>query len=254
MLLNEDYFNDLKLTDKDITTEENVFEYNDIRTLDSRLNSIYKQCIVIQIKPIKSMFSNVYLYSQVLWNKYIPDIMKKMQYLFNTYHTDYEYVLLEPLSNDFDEGDAELSVYEIGDYKVLSGYREEDLFYDDTYHSLFILFYVNIPSFTFKQSYFFIDRMYNTICEKYKDLISAVKVLRTPKSLFEGIPWSNKNGFEIYPNSRLINPKLPFRIFFHNAISFFHSSDSERKIIDFMVTDVISGINPFMSVMYKHKW
>lgn len=119
MLLNEDYFNDLELTDKDITTEENVFEYNDIRTLDSQLNSIYKQCIVIQIKPIKSMFSNVYLYSQVLWNKYIPDIMKKMQYLFNTYHTDYEYVLLEPLSNDFDEGDAELSVYEIGDFLQL---------------------------------------------------------------------------------------------------------------------------------------
>ena len=113
MIINEDYFNDLEITDKDIehsTDSDSVHSdfhmpyASNVANLEHYLNSKYKSCIMLDCwSKMKGD----------LWNVTLPKILNKMDYVLNVYDIDYEYILTI-------DDDADKSVYDIHGFTMVA--------------------------------------------------------------------------------------------------------------------------------------
>ena len=88
MILNENYFDDLKLTDDDIESSDNVNHntdgYANIEEYYNAMSSKYSNYIVLGIKTDKHILTD-----SDLWNNKIPRMLKKLFYLFDLYGIEY---------------------------------------------------------------------------------------------------------------------------------------------------------------------
>ena len=83
MLLNENYFDELKLTDDDIISPDNDINlsgtFNNIDDMYRKMQSVYDRCLFIEIKR-KDILLNNYL-----WDKQVPHLLRKLKTIFDIY-------------------------------------------------------------------------------------------------------------------------------------------------------------------------
>ena len=94
MLLNEDYFDDLKLTDDDIQTSDNTNtalsdnSYYSPEQMYADLQSKYSTCICVE------HFFRTQNFDEPPGIHGIPQLIKKLQYVFDAYGIDYSEPML----------------------------------------------------------------------------------------------------------------------------------------------------------------
>ena len=251
MLLNEDYFKDLELTDDDISDNESsdiIQDYQDMESLDKHLRDKYKQCIVIESESLYNIYS-----LDELWNRVIPFTLKRLSMLFDLYNIEYEYIIRD---TDMYKSDH---CYKIGNFHIFTSATSLDVLYDSKYiRSLYIILYVNLPKFNYKQSYYFIDRLYNSVWWYWNDKEVSVSYfygLYVTKKAYSvchfGIEMPDMHSIEdkdilrLYTDTDYINHILPYKDFFKKALSFFNNSNSDIQAINNMFRCISIGSDPF---------
>lgn len=93
MILNEDYFDDIEITDDDLkhdmvheTADSHIPYVDDIDELGQYLSDKYRSIIML------TCYSKL---EPELWNVSLPRILHKMEYLLDIYNIDYECILAE---------------------------------------------------------------------------------------------------------------------------------------------------------------
>ena len=90
MILKEDYFNDLNLTDDDIessddnyNTDTDDYDYANGKEYYKAMSSKYSHYIVLNIETYNNPTDSV------LWTNKVPRMLKKLFYLFDSYEIKY---------------------------------------------------------------------------------------------------------------------------------------------------------------------
>lgn len=155
MLIREDYFKDIDITDDDITssTTEQSNEPDNTDSLFNTMLSNYTHCISILVYSSKSIFKN-----KKLWQDSIPRIIKRLYTLLDLYGIEHS----EPIL--IDNNVARIAGDDLSNYKISHYYNNKiaistnkDLTQDYLTTSLNLTIYINLPKFTtYKQPYKFI--------------------------------------------------------------------------------------------------
>lgn len=154
MILNEDYFNDLNLDDKDIPVDDGQsIELSDMESLNRHLTSKYKNSITIQFD---ASFNSKKRMQEMLWDNDIPRTLKRIQYVLNAYNIEYEYVFR-------DNSYMPLNVYKAGKFSVLSAFNENMFYSCNADKRIYLIIYLNFPDFTYRESYNFVDMLQSVI-------------------------------------------------------------------------------------------
>ena len=155
MILNEDYFKDLEITDDDIIVDNPLEQPYDINAVDKHLTSYYERCLLLALIYEKDIYA-------LDSHPHIINLLNKVKHFLDVYNIEYEYVF-----RDKSKGIGNLYLYDVGDFSVISSYYpESSLNYKSNryYNGVTIVIYMrNIPKFTYKESYHFIHRLYNTL-------------------------------------------------------------------------------------------
>lgn len=149
MFENEDYFRDLEIHDDDIIADDNDLSgYDDVNALARHLVHDYGQCMIIELMDE----TNDLFHKKIVMDVLIPMMLKRVCYILNTYDVEYEYVF-----RTFTAGDT-LFVEKVGQYNILTA-GESIL----RKRHAFIIFYVNFPKLTYKESYYFVDSLQKSL-------------------------------------------------------------------------------------------
>lgn len=254
MFINEDYFNDIEINDEDITADDNNIndkKYNDAKALDNYLTSKYKQCIIIKLDTLSSCYD-----FEGIDNRYISPIIKRLQYIFNVYDIEYEYILRDETNPDDFKYNNNAYIYDLGKHKVFSFYDMEE-YYESVCVELNIVLYLNIPDFNYKDSYKFIDRIRYAVWKNdyvSYDVIQKIYFTEKTLSLFECFSYgllqlSNDFCINPYQDCGVIVQGLPYRRFFKKAICFFNHTDEDKQAIERMWKQiVVQETDPFKCI------
>lgn len=94
MLLNENYFDDIEITNDDIISPDNDINlsgtFNNIEDMYRMIQSVYDRCLFIEIKR-KDILLNDYL-----WDIQVPHLLRKLKTVFEMYGIEYS----EPVLTD----------------------------------------------------------------------------------------------------------------------------------------------------------
>ena len=183
MLLNEDYFNEIEITDDDITdkdTNYNNEQQPDIETYFNHMFSDYTHCIGIIIEQ-PDLYNN-----KVLWEQYYPHLIKRLNYVFSTYDIEYS----EPIFMEFWDVIA-FSKYKSQIYKYkyrIFNYHNFKVIGQETVHlddSMKIMIFFNLPKFTsLKQAFRFICSILRNIKNDFP-VRSSLKIHESSKYQFD---------------------------------------------------------------------
>ena len=143
MILNENYFNDLDLTDDDIESSDDNYstdtdEYANTKEYYNAMSSKYSHYIVLGItdEHILTDFK--------LWTNKIPCMLKKLFYVFDAYGIEYS----KPVVTEPDYHVSHLIKTKLEDCKFFD-FHEYKLFttYDtlEDFHELSVLLFFNLP-------------------------------------------------------------------------------------------------------------
>ena len=143
MILKEDYFNDLDLTDDDIESSDdnyNTDDYANPKEYYNAMSSKYSHYIVLGIKT-----DNV-LTDSVLWTNKIPRMLKRLFYLFDSYGIEYS----KPVVTEQDYYVSHLIKTKLEDckffdfhgYKLLTTYDTLEV---ESFRELSVLLFFNLP-------------------------------------------------------------------------------------------------------------
>lgn len=241
MVINEDYFKDIEITDDDIRDDHDshIPQEQDIATLDQHLKSHYEHCIIFSTKYMSDLEKP----DSKIWIFTVPKILKNIEYIFNIYNIEYEYII-----RDNSEGNINMKYWNIKNYNILSSYKiknSDALFFGN---SLNIYFYVKFPNFNYKESYYFVNRLFTvTILQNHiSDTFKWIMFTKKPISLCKEYIMTDDVAFDLaeHDNER-ITDKLPYKIFFYKAIQFFHNTSRDKKKIKNMLKMIEYGIDPF---------
>ena len=94
MILKEDYFDDLKLTDDDIESSDDNYntdtdDYANPKEYYKAMSSKYNSYMFLGIKDIKIDIDNDILTDSELWTDKIPRMLKRLSYMFDLYEIEY---------------------------------------------------------------------------------------------------------------------------------------------------------------------
>ena len=246
MIINEDYFKDIELTDEEIYDGDDDNNVNDnfLNSRDYELYLIkkYQKCIIISTN-----FDTNNIFNNKIWNSYIPNMIKRTTQVLDIYNTEYEIVM-----RDYSRDKFYLNCYEVGKYKIYSSKEESDFFNKSGYNKIFIIFYCNFPDFTYKQSYNFVDRFQNVIWKTGgKYLFDDMTIIKEPCTLSAFTVFYNlyidcatlKINREKHDSK--ISKKLPYKSFFTPAILSFHSDDNDYGKVIKMYIAIENNRDPF---------
>ena len=195
MLISEDYFNNIEITDDVVSSTEQSNDSENPELLFDSMLSNYTHCISIQIS------SSIFIFHQKekkLWQKIIPQTIKRLNMLLDAYGIEHS----EPLFIDDNVArimGSEASNYKIIDYNhfKIAISSNDELTKENLTNSLNLTIYINLPKLsTYKQAYKFIYNIYNILRNIWKD--NNWKELRTFKLL------SASDSLEYIPKKLLI--------------------------------------------------
>jgi hypothetical protein len=83
MILKENYFDDIEITNDDIISPDNDINlsstFNNTDEMYRIIHSVYDRCMIIEIKK-KDILQNDYL-----WDKQVPHLLRKLKTIFDIY-------------------------------------------------------------------------------------------------------------------------------------------------------------------------
>ena len=215
MRLNEDYFDDLKLTDDDIESSDGIANdnYHSPEEWYIDMKSKYSHCLVISVCELTE--------PDTLSVK-VPNVFKKLKYMFDMYGIEHS----EPVFQDEDDYyhyavDNILGKYRKSYFLDYHGFKmitQEDL---KNYEYMFIFIYFNLPN----------AHSYTTACNFIRNITKCI--------------WSN-NGYNNYfiqfyirnISKKSIQPDV--RI---NRLTI-HEATSDRRTIKMKIIDTLHMFFP----------
>ena len=249
MLLQEDFFNDIK--DDDIKTNDDINEIPhsqlDVSSLEKQLMSNYSRSIIITTYGILSLYDSIY------WKEEIPTMIKRVCNILDAYNIEYEYIIRDgsPANNGV------LHFHQVGNFQIISSFDKESFFIKN-YRTVNFIFYVNFPQFTYKESYKFIDRLRYVIQKSEgPDMnlfnnISITKDEPIPIVYFKETYSHQKNlhyhfGLASYDhdNKILWNNKFGYKSFLKVALKCFQHNIDDLDIIDQKLAELYNDKDPF---------
>ena len=155
MILNEDYFKDIEITDDDINSSDDNYMLPNHNTDDydyanpeecyKAMSSKYSHYIVLDIE---TETDNV-LTDSDLWNNKIPRMLKKLFYLFESYGIEYS----EPVVSEKDYYVSYLiqtelkdcKFFDLHEYKLITNHRILNDALKTLKHDMGVLLFFNPP-------------------------------------------------------------------------------------------------------------
>ena len=127
MILSEDYFDDLKLTDEDIAADVEkpssvVNDISDPELYDKYLTSHYSRNIILTGIYYKDLYT--------FWKYSVPKAMRRIEYVLNVYNVEYEIVFRDN-SGKYASPDYSIHTYKVNQYDVFSYFSQKMFFSDD---------------------------------------------------------------------------------------------------------------------------
>lgn len=184
MLLNEDYFKDIEITDEDIINDDSAKSTgNDTQNpelLKQRLISSYQKCIKVRYSCNRNPIT-VNEFFTVLHK-----ILKRIHYVLDLYNAEYETYLADSTIgySNFNK----MHIYNINGYNVLSTYKTEKRLKKEWNDGLNIIIFVNFPAFSYKQAYNFCTALTNSLWKDFQvpEYIysSMLLIYQNPKYVF----------------------------------------------------------------------
>ena len=143
MILNEDFFKDLS---DDIVDSENDFPDNshiNPEQLFNQMTSTYSHCLSVKIEK------HDIIRDDEIWDVQVPHLVKKLQYIFNTYGVEYSEPVLQVQTITYlDYKDC--TAIDIHGYTLISKYKtiEEVISIDEITprRSILLVIYFNLPN------------------------------------------------------------------------------------------------------------
>ena len=147
MILNENYFDDIEITDDDIKSSDgnyilpnhNTNNYANGKEYYNAMSAKYSHYIVLGIKTDEHILTDSYL-----WTNKIPHMLKKLFYLFDTYEIEYSTpVVTEPdyyVSYLIKTKFKGCKIFDFHGYKAFTTYDTLEGF-----NKLSILLFFNLP-------------------------------------------------------------------------------------------------------------
>lgn len=180
------------------------------------------------------------LYDSSYWKEEIPTMIKRVCNILDAYNIEYEYIIRDgsPANNGV------LHFYQVGNFQVISSFDKESFFIKN-YRTVYFIFYVNFPQFSYKESYKFIDRLRYFIQKSEgpdMDLFNSLIITKDePISIvyFKETYLQQKNlhyyfGLASYDhdNKILWNNEFGYKSFLRVALKCFHHNIDDLHIID----------------------
>lgn len=250
MILNEDYLNDIELSDEDITDNdaEVLLQYPDFESYNRHLMSDYQRCIVIE-----TSFQEDFFHDKKIWNHTIPNMLNRVSSVLDIYNVEYE-IVFRDLTGD----EKSMYKHKVENYDVFSQYNSQRFFNSQIINGIYIIIYCNFPKFTYKESYKFIDRLQNTLW-KTEDSIEfilfeiTIKPCNLNSYYYEQVPSSIiLHGGQLLrgKNDDVIHYKQPYKTFFKAAILSFHNTKQDEVKVEKLYRMIKHGNNPFDKSSY----
>ena len=164
MLLNEDCFKDLEITDEDIINDDSAKstgnDTQDPELLKQRLISSYQKCIKVHYSGNRNPITVNEFF--ILLHK----ILKRIHYVLDLYNAEYETYLADSTlgSSRFNK----MHIYNINGYNVLSTYSSEEQLKEKGNVSINIIIFVNLPAFSYKQVYNFCTVLMDILWKNFR--------------------------------------------------------------------------------------
>ena len=158
MILNEDYFNDLEITDDDVIEDDinDVGEPVHELTVEElhKLPEQYNHLIRFQIEDDVMVMDKDTTFIQT---SLIPRLFKRLDTIFEYYGIeDYKYVLVSSRCVEYCD-----TVVKFGDYQLFCEEYLKDKYTNNIHSYFYINVYVNYPEFTYKRTFRFLYTMLN---------------------------------------------------------------------------------------------
>ena len=161
MILNEDYFKDLEITDDDVIEDDinDVEEPKHELTLDEfhKLPEQYEHCIEFQINH---NWKTTDLSTTSIQTSLLPKLFKRLDAIFEFYGIEhFEYTL--SLYTGFNMKYCD-TIIKYGNYQLFCEDHSKNYFFiKDDYMYLYISVFVNYPKFNYKRAFRFVYAMLN---------------------------------------------------------------------------------------------
>ena len=163
MLLNEDYFKNLEITDEDIINDDSAKstgnDTQDPELLKQRLISSYQKCIKVHYSGKRN---------PITVNEFfivLHKILKRIHYVLDLYNAEYETYLADSTLGSIRFN--KMHIYNINGYNVLS-YRSEEQLKEKGNVSINIIIFVIFPAFSYKQAYNFCTALTNSLWKGFQ--------------------------------------------------------------------------------------
>ena len=257
MIINEDFFKELELSDEDVHidafSEQN--KYDNVSMLEKHILAKYKDCIIFS--PELPTFPKLE-YSDLL-----PYLFKNLKRLMDTFGIDYETFIVD-LSQEGDVTEA----HSFGKYKILSTIKDkQDMikslmstkFIDDIVDGLYIVAYLNLPRFTYKTAYEFINILAKFSLEypnwKFNENESIMGF-----SVQNAVPFSELcdintksltiawDNYDFKEDGYKSIDGIKFKVFFNDVMNYFFKTPKDKENIRKMSDMIENGINPFKAI------
>lgn len=259
MVINEDYFRDVEINDENITIDDNGLSANEhllhnVEELKQHLLSKYEKYIKVNYTSYYGSFIN----KQDFYTRYLPKVLKRIHNVLDLYNAEYEIILTDSsFEYSRNHSNRNIQIYNINGYNILSALQREEQLYDDdtgSKSSISIIAFVNLPEFTYKQSYFFYKNLTDSIWRKnglteYLES-SVLSISDCTEEIFD---YSNgkKNHytfcttiFNYLSSYDPINGKS-YRKDIHSILNFFHNKPGDMKKISKIISNIKNCIDPF---------
>ena len=168
MILKEDYFDDLKLTDDDIESSDDIVisnnnKYDNPEQMFIDMKSIYTHCIEI---PLKHNYQ---------WKVEPKLIIKRMSYVFDAYGIEYseptlqEYIMVD---DNLEKGYSQCKFIDYDGYKLISSKYKTIEAVNMSSNTISVLIFFNLPDIhSYKSACFFVGSIINCLLnDSIKDL------------------------------------------------------------------------------------
>ena len=165
MILNENYFDDLKLTDDDIYSLDNALssydKYDNPEQMFMDMKSKYAHCIEIPLKR------------DISWKLNPKPIIKRLNYLFDVYGIEYseptlqEHIYIKQnLENDY----SKCNFIDYNGFKLISNYYKTPEIVDRTKNIISIVVFFNLPDIhSYKSACTFVGNILSYIYDSRKN-------------------------------------------------------------------------------------
>ena len=207
MILNENYFDDLKLTDEDIESSEDIAISNNNKYATPEewfadIKSRYIHCIEIPLKR------------DVQWKVNPKLIIKRIFYVFDAYGIEYSEPTLQELihlDDNLENGYSKCNFIDYNGYQFISSKHKTIETVDNSSATISVIIFFNLPdNYSYKSACVFISSIINCLLN---DSIKDLHFRDFNVWNFESIP--DKRNITLYTNSfGVIDIISIIRIFF----------------------------------------